>query len=416
MSVCAIDILLLNRARIRALEDLEKILAEKEALQGEINSLEMKLAETDARIKVAAQEKIHVELLEDQLEKLRNELTNKSSAGVANEKDTLGKAEKVSSPLEIGTTSLTTDLDSLRAENLSLKNDIEKLKKELGQVKDTEERIVILEKERASLESALKDLEYKLSTSQKDVSKLSNLKVEYENLLMKVENLQILLDKATIQADQAIVVLQQNQELRKKVDKLEESLKEANKHRLSSEKMQRYNDLLQQKIQSMEDRIQRSDEEIHAYVQLYQESVQQFQDTLNSLKEENKNKSLDEPVDDMPWEFWSRLLLIVDGWLIEKKISSDEAELLRKMVWRRDRRVHNAYMDCKEKNERDAVATFLKLTSSPNRYRTKTLLILIYPDYSKHCCLAVFSLFFSPGLHVIHIAAEMAPVAKVSSA
>ncbi|PON39961.1 Glycogen synthase [Parasponia andersonii] len=375
------DILLLNQARVRALEDLEKILAEKESLQGEINTLEIRLAETDARIKVATQEKIHVELLGDQLQQLRKELAPKDSGESQNNQ----LNEQVSLPHESGMTNLTMELDSLRSENLSLKNDIEKLKQELCHVKSTDERVIVLEDERAYLESALKDLESKLSVSQEDVSKLSTLKVEYKNLVEKVENLQVLLDKATKQADQAITVLQQNQELRKKVDKLEESLEEANVYKLSSEKMQQYNDLMQQKIKLMEDRLQRSDEEIHSYVQLYQESVQEFQDTLNSLKEESKKRALDEPVDDMPWEFWSRLLLMIDGWLLEKKISTNDAKLLREMVWKRDGRICNAYMACKEKNEREALATFLRLTSSPT----------------------------SPGLHVIHIAAEMAPVAKV---
>lgn len=39
------NIFLLNQARVRALEDLQKILAEKKALQGEINVLEMRLAD-----------------------------------------------------------------------------------------------------------------------------------------------------------------------------------------------------------------------------------------------------------------------------------------------------------------------------------------------------------------------------------
>lgn len=47
------SVLLLNEARVQALEDLNKIRQEKEAPQGEINVLELKLAETDAKIKVA---------------------------------------------------------------------------------------------------------------------------------------------------------------------------------------------------------------------------------------------------------------------------------------------------------------------------------------------------------------------------
>ncbi|GAA0171999.1 hypothetical protein LIER_25911 [Lithospermum erythrorhizon] len=46
------NIHLLNNVRVRALEDLEKNLGEKEALNGEINTLQAKLAETDERIKL----------------------------------------------------------------------------------------------------------------------------------------------------------------------------------------------------------------------------------------------------------------------------------------------------------------------------------------------------------------------------
>ncbi|KAF8031082.1 hypothetical protein BT93_D0310 [Corymbia citriodora subsp. variegata] len=390
------NILLLNQARESALKDLTNTLSEKEALQGEINILEMKLAETDARIRVSAREKMHAELLEDQLEKLRSELIQRSGteqSELSIEKNEQSNYEKqniqlsAEKPLlyENSTHFLNEELSSLRAENMSLKNDIEALKAELISVKDTDERVMVLEKQRFHLESALKDLESKFSVSQEDVSKLSSLKFEYKDLWEKVENLQLLLDKATKQADQAIVGLQQNQELRKKVDKLEETLEEANVYKVSSEKLQQYNELMQQKIKLLEERLQRSDEEIHSYVQLYQESVKEFQDTLNSLKEESRKRMLDEPVDDMPREFWSQLLLKFDGWLLEKKLSADDAKLLREMVWKRDRGICDAYMTCKDKSEREALATFLRLISAPS----------------------------SPGLHVVHIAAEMAPVAKV---
>lgn len=380
------NILLLNQVRVRALDDVERTVAEKEALQEEINAMEMRLAETDARIKIAAQDKIRVQLLEDQLNKLRNELAHRGVTErneldlYKNHEELLNHGASVLHDNSIN--SFSEELSSLREENISLKNDVEVLKAELSDVKNTDERVLVLERERSLLESALKDLEVKLTVSQEDVSKLSTLKVEYKDLWDKVENLQVLLDKATKQADQAIIVLQQNQELRKKVDKLEESLEEANVYKLSSEKLQQYYELMQQKIKLLEDRLQSSDEEINSYVQLYQESVKEFQETLTNLKEK---RALDEPVDDMPREFWSHLLLIIDGWLLEKKISTDDAKFLREMAWKRDGRIRDAYMACKEKNEREAITTFLKLASSPT----------------------------CPGLYVIHIAAEMAPVAKV---
>lgn len=325
----------------------------------------MKLAETDARIKVATQEKIHAELLEDQLENLRNELTCRGSTeGRQIELHDSQYSQNYNDMIH----SLTEELSSLKAENASLKNAIELLNRELYDIKNTDEHLVVLEKERSSLESALKDLEAKLSDSQEDVSELSTLRIECKDLWDKVENLQLLLDKATRQADQAIIVLQQNQDLRRKVDKLEESLEEANVYKLSSDKLQKYNEIMQQKIKLLEDRLQKSDEEINSYVQLYQESVTEFQDTLNTLKEESKKRALNEPVEDMPWEFWSQLLLKIDGWSLEKKISSDDAKLLREKVWKRDRGIRDSYMACKEKGEHEAISAFLRLASSATRY------------------------------------------------
>ncbi|XP_026391963.1 probable starch synthase 4, chloroplastic/amyloplastic isoform X4 [Papaver somniferum] len=384
------DIMLLNQARIRALEELDKTVTEKESLQGEMNVLEMKLAETDARMKVAAQAKIHAEHLERQLERLKDELSDR---GVSEEnyidvtEDNNELLTKEALMLQNRRfTSLSEELRSLRKENIFLKDDVQKLKEELTNVKETDYRVLALENERSSLDAALKDLESKLVVAQEDVAKLSILKFECKDLWDKVGSLQKLLDKTTKQANQAISLLQQNSELRKKVDRLEESLEEASVYKLSSEKLNKYNELMQQKIQIMEERLQKSDQEIHSHVQLYQESVMEFQDILNNLKEESKKRAVDEPMDDLPWIFWSCLLLKIDGWFLEKKISFNDAKLLREMAWKRDRRIHNAYMDCKDKIESEVLSTFLKLISSESR---------------------------STGLHIIHIAAEMAPVAKV---
>lgn len=355
---------MLNQARVRALEDLEKILREKEGLQGEINNLEMKLAETDAKIKVAAQDKVHVDILEGQLEKLRSELSGRGGDQIQNEVLNESEFKLIDSSLN----ALKKELDLLIAENASLKNDLQALKMEMDGVKQTDERVVMLEKECSTLQAELKDLQSKFIVSQEDVSGLSTLKDEYQDLWQKVENLQELLDKATKQADGAVVVLQENQELRLKVDRLEESVNESSVYKLSSDKIQQYNELLQQQIKLLEERLERSDEEIHSYVALYQESVTQFQDTLNTLKDESKRRALDETVNNMPWEFWSRLLLLIDGWVLEKKISAEDAQSLREMAWQRKGRIRDAFLESRGKNERDVLATFLRLTASNKRY------------------------------------------------
>ncbi|KAK1299258.1 hypothetical protein QJS10_CPB14g00527 [Acorus calamus] len=382
------NILLLNQARVSALQDLDKILSEKEALQGEMNILETRLAETDAQIKVAEQEKIRVELLEKQLEKLKSEISERDTFGESK----LDTYENMNSTLNMDVVSdadnfpsLVEELSSLKKENMLLKDDIQILKAKLLVVKEADERALSLEKERSTLEATLRDLESQPVADPEDVSKLGMLKAECEALQVKVENLQSLLENANKQADEAITVLQQNHELQKKVDRLEKSLNEANAFRYSPEKSQQYNDLLQHKVKILEERLQMSDLQIQSHIQLYQKSVKEFQDTLKTLKEESKRKALDEPVDDMPWKFWSRLLLVIDGWLLEKKISSSDAKILREMAWKRDGRIRDAYLACKDKNETEAIDTFLKLTSDQA----------------------------SPGLHIIHIAAEIAPVAKV---
>ncbi|XP_075497317.1 putative starch synthase 4, chloroplastic/amyloplastic [Primulina tabacum] len=372
---------LLNLARIRTLEDLEKIIEEKEALQTEINVLEMKLAETDGRLKMAAQEKIRVELLEDQLEKLRSEL---SSRGSRMEHAQEMKSAVSSSQID-AVNYFTQELELLRAENMSLKDELEVLKGDLVNIRETGHRIQTLEEEGFSLESSLKEFEFKLAASQEDVSEISSLKSECKSLYEKVASLQESFDNTTKHADEAFKVLQQNQELRKKVDRLEESLSEANMNRLSAEKMQQYGELMQQKIKLLDERLQRSDADIHSYVQLHQVSMKEFQDTLSNLKEKSDKRAEAETVHDKHSEFWSNLLLLVDGWFLEKKILADDARLLREMIWNREGKLCDVYLSSEEMNETDIIAKFLRLISSVPGER----------------------------LHIIHIAAELAPVAKV---
>lgn len=358
-SVCllkfVLDVVLLNEARVRALEDLEKILGEKEAMQSEMNVLETKLAETDAKVKVASQEKIDVELLKEQM--ARMEEWYSGGGGDASEHSVNGVNNKLS---------IEEEFNSLRTENLTLKDNLEALRAELKNVKTTDDEVMMLVSEKSRMETALKDLELKFTESQGEVNELSSLKFEYKSLLEKIETLEALLG-ASKQADEAILLPQQHQELHEKVDRLQGSLEEAKVYKLSSEKMQQFNDLMHQKVELLEERLMKSDEDIQSYFQLYQEYIQEFQGTLNRLLEESKKRSNHGPVLDMPREFWSRLLLLIDGWLLERKMLQDDANKLRDMVWKRDRRIYDAYMACKEKNEQDAFSIFSRLTSTPIR-------------------------------------------------
>lgn len=347
--------MLLNQARVRALEDADKILAEKESLQAEINVLEMKLAETDAQLKVAAQEKVNVELLEDQIERLKRKMV-------------LRDTREGGTDVNTSESPLGAELNALREENMVLKDDIQTLKSKLTAVRETEERVGMLEKERSTLEVSFRELESKFAISQDDVMKLVPLQSECKALWEKVGNLQTFLDNLTKQAEQAASVLQQNHELQKKVEKLEASLEAINESKLQLEKSEYIDELLQQKVKTLEEHLQISDQEMHSLIELYQESVKEFQDALNKLKEESERRSLELDSNDMPGEFWSQLLLTVDGWFLEKKISSNDAKLLREMVWKRDSQIRDAYLACKGMGEREIVAKFLKLTLHGTRY------------------------------------------------
>ncbi|XP_020577383.1 probable starch synthase 4, chloroplastic/amyloplastic isoform X2 [Phalaenopsis equestris] len=370
------NVLLLNQARISALKDLDRILSEKAALQAEINDLELKLPEAKERLKVTTQERMHVEFLEDELERLKNKMYSKDKFdGKVLTSDSFSQ--------DAINVTFAEELNALRIEYASLKDDIKALNEKLNHVPGKEECISMLEKGRSLLETPVRELKSELEVSEIDISVLSSFKTEFEALWDKVENLQALLDTTTARAMQAATLFEQNLELQANVDKLEASLEESNAHKLP-EKSRHYNELVLQKIEMLEERLQAADQEIHSHTLLYQKALEEFENLIEELKERN-TKKLGENVNDMPWEFWSRLLLMVDGWLIEKKISFNDGKLLREMVWKKDHQICDAYLACNGKNEHETIVTFLKLTQPQT----------------------------SQGLYIVHIAAEMAPVAKV---
>ncbi|CAN6445436.1 unnamed protein product [Victoria cruziana] len=382
------NVLLLNQARLQALADVDNILKEKETLQREINMLETRLAETDAGLKVAEQDKVNAELLEDQLQKLKNETSEKdivkyNGKGLCEIQQTPSNSD---SPLIVPSSfsSFIEELKVLKEENVSLKYDLEVLKSTLANVQETDERLLKKEEERFS-GITLEELEMKLAAVQENVREITSLKSEMKALSGKVEHFKALVESATRQAAEAIVVLEQNEKLWEKLDILETSAKEAKSYKFSLEQSRQYNKLLEQQVKLLEEHLLMSDKEIQLQVSLYRESVNEFHNTLEKIREESQRKNQDEPVDDMPWEFWSHLLLCLDGWLLEKKISNDDAKLLREMAWKRDARIRDVFVTCKDKQEDEAVTAFLELVSA------------------RTC----------PALHVVHIAAEMAPVAKV---
>uniref|UniRef100_A0A0E0A200 Starch synthase, chloroplastic/amyloplastic n=1 Tax=Oryza glumipatula TaxID=40148 RepID=A0A0E0A200_9ORYZ len=334
------NIMLLNQARLQALEHVEKILKEKEDLQRKLKILETRLSETDARLKLSAEGQFGTEI-----------------------NDSLPVLE----------------LDDIKEENMLLKDDIQFLKTMLTEVAETENSIFTLEKERALLDASLRELESRFIDAQADMLKPGPR--QYDAWWEKVENLGDLLETATNKVENAAMVLGCNHDLEDKVDKLEASLAEANISKFSCY----FVDLLQEKIKSVEERFQVCNHEMHSQIELYENSIAEFHDILSKLVEETEKRSLEHSASSMPSELWSRISLLIDGWLLEKRISYNDANTLREMVRKRDSCLREAYLSCRGMKDREIVDSFLKITLPGT----------------------------SSGLHIVHIAAEMAPVAKV---
>lgn len=334
------NILLLNQARLQALEHADKILKEKEALQRKITILETRLSETDAQLKLSAEGNFDTEIND--------------------------------SPLVL-------EFDVLKEENMLLKEDIEFLKTKLIEVAETEESILKLEKERALLDASLRELESRFIAAQADTLKLGPRK--YDTWWDKVEKLEDLLENTANQVEHAAMILDHNHDLQDKLDKLQASLRAATISKFSCDLV----DLLQQKVKSVEERFQACNHEMHSQIELYEHSIVEFHETLSKLIEESEKRSLENFTGNMPSELWSRISLLIDGWLLEKKISYNDANMLREMAWKRDSRLREAYLSCRGTENGEVMDKFIKMALPGT----------------------------SSGLHIAHIAAEMAPVAKV---
>ncbi|KAL5655478.1 hypothetical protein ACJX0J_034797, partial [Zea mays] len=328
------NILLLNQARLQALERADKILKEKETLQQKINILEMKLSET-------------------------------------------GKQSVLSSEVKSDEESL--EFDVVKEENMLLKDEMNFLKGKLIEITETEESLFKLEKECALLNASLRELECTSTSAQSDVLKLGPL--QQDAWWEKVENLEDLLDSTANQVEHASLTLDGYRDFQDKVDKLKASLGTTN----VSEFCLYLVDILQQRVKSVEERFQACNHEMHSQIELYEHSIVEFHGTLSKLINESEKKSMEHYAEGMPSEFWSRISLLIDGWSLEKKISINDASMLREMAWKRDNRLREAYLSSRGMEERELIDSFLKMALPGT----------------------------SSGLHIVHIAAEMAPVAKV---
>jgi archaellum component FlaC len=309
--------LLLNQARLQALERADKILKEKEALQQKINILEIKLSETGAQSELSSE----------------------------------GKSDTEAQ-----------GFDLLKEENMLLKDDITFLKSKLIEINETEESLFELEKERATLDASLRELECAFIAAQSDMLKLSHM--QHDAWWEKVENLEELLESTANQVEHAALVLDGYHDFQDKIDKLEASLGATK----ISEFCLYFVDHLKKRVKSVEERFQACSREMNSQIELYEHSIVEFNDTLSKLIKESEKKSMEHYAEGMPSEFWSRISLLIDGWSLEKKISSNDAKILREMAWKRDNRLREAYLSSRGMAERELIDSFLKMALPGTRY------------------------------------------------
>jgi starch synthase len=318
-----LDILLLNQARLQALERADKFRKEKEILQRKIDILEMKLSETGGQQK----------------------LSSEGESGAEN-----------------SDSQLLMEFDALKEENMLIKDDIKFLKTQLVEITETEKSLFKLEKERALLDASLKELECGFIAAQSDMLKLGPL--QHDAWWDKVENLEELLESTAKQVEHASMVLDRYQDFQDKVDKIEASLRTENVSNFCFYLV----DLLQQRIKSVEERFKVCNNEMHSQIELYEHSIVEFHDTLSKIIKASEKQSLEHYADGLPSEFWSRISLLIDGWSLEKKVSYNDAIILREMAWKRDNRLREAYLSSRGMEEIELMDSFLKVALPGTRY------------------------------------------------
>ncbi|CAI7753256.1 unnamed protein product [Closterium sp. NIES-53] len=184
-------------------------------------------------------------------------------------------------------------------------------------------------------------------------------------------------------------------------------------------------------IESLKAQVVRADESMQAQQQLYDVQARAFQEGLAAAaasaeayqEQEEAGRAEKErierkarwgkvvPAGELPWEYWSTLLLTVDQLLLHGHLVPDDARSLRAMVWRRSVRVQEAWESV---GGAEVVRAALESGGSQGEKRVggggvedavvAAALRGVLDDDPKDS---------RRPLHVVHIAAEMAPVAKV---
>ncbi|KAJ7552264.1 hypothetical protein O6H91_06G048000 [Diphasiastrum complanatum] len=394
------NILLLNQVRARAFEELEQTRKEKLVMQNQVKLLEIRLLEADAKVKRTSLEKEKLKLLELELEKSREKLAQ-TEADLKLLLD--AKTERISDRESIQNRIEVVSSPQLLIRNSTFEEEVNSLNETLAAVKMKQDSLTRAETEKHYLQRKVENLETKLEESKKGDLEFEAQNIENKVLKAEVDRLQSqltgfsaakalrkggpvlqrdrgTLDKGNLDGNRDIEALQQE------IFELQAELGKGEEERNILQKAQMENRILKEQVKMLRERLSESDAEIRSQLESYQTELVFFQASVRKLQLQIKAGMVQVPVGEMPWEFWSSLILRIDAWILAKSISVEDGAELWLMVWQRDARIRDAYVALQEeKEEKLVIAGLIELINSRKR----------------------------PGLYIINIAAEMAPVAKV---
>ncbi|KAL3700083.1 hypothetical protein R1sor_018105 [Riccia sorocarpa] len=384
------NIILLNQVRARALEELETVRSVKDDLQGQVGVLNARLAEAEARAKIGDQAKEKIKFLEGELTQLQARLSKRETEAKA---ALQLKAEYVT--LQAQAQNLAARLEASNATGNEvglLKNQIEAYEKEikdlrvsLTDAKVKQETIRQLEGEKQSIQGYAQTLEVKLAELEKNEIENARLKSREAALEAELSRLRAELAETSDVNPVAPQLIKETDRLRQQLQSLQESVKSAEDTQNALKEVQAEKVVLQEQVRVLQHRLLETDKEIRQQLELYQNEVEAFQTNLEGLKADSVLGITQVPVGEMPWEFWSNLLLRIDALMLGKQLSLEDGLELRIMAWRREARIRDAYVAVQNEKDGEVAAGLTQLTRQKKK----------------------------PGYHVVHIAAEMAPVAKV---
>ncbi|KAH7437269.1 hypothetical protein KP509_05G063100 [Ceratopteris richardii] len=145
------------------------------------------------------------------------------------------------------------------------------------------------------------------------------------------------------------------------------------------------NEMLGAQYQLLEQKLVDLERELKSKVEFHKFEMKALCSSLDKLVERRDAHSGWSKADSLKREFRNNIVLSVDRWLLEEKLSLSEASALREMTWQNQPKISDVFFSLKGQSDDVIVAGLLKLLNPRKRQR----------------------------MHIVHIAAEMAPVAKV---